>query len=432
MKTVRGFAKARLLLDRSGYLAPEVASEGKNISVEGIVSDIINQVAAQGDAALKAYSEKFDHVKLKTFKVTRREMQQAYKTVDKKLVSDLKLAAKRIERFHMACRERITFSFETNNLGRITRPLHTVGIYVPGGTAAYPSTVLMTAIPARVAGVQKVIMVSPSLRSGNLPAATLVAADIAAVDEIYKIGGAQAIAALAYGTKSIPKVDKICGPGNIFVATAKRQLFGVVDIDGIQGPSEIIIVADKTANPAFCAADLMAQSEHDEMATSILITDSIELARATEREIRTGLNRLSRKETLQHALKTNGLIVIIKNMNEAMELVNLFAPEHLLLMLRQAKKYLPKILNAGCVFIGETSPVVLGDYIAGPSHVLPTGGTARFSSPLGIESFLKTINYVALNRREQNELGPAAARLANKEGLDAHANAIKVRLRQGE
>ena len=286
--------------------------------------------------------------------------------------------------------------FLNNGAGRTARPLSSVGLYVPGGTAAYPSTVLMSAIPARVAGVEKVIMATPPRKDGTIHPATLVAADMAKVDMIFKTGGAQAIAAMAFGTESIPKVNKICGPGNIFVAKAKQLVYGIVDIDGIQGPSEIAVVADDAADASFCAADLIAQSEHDTMATSVFITTSGQLADDVLANIDAQLAKLERKAIAEKALEDNGIIVVVDTIDEAIDLVNRFAPEHLSLMIRNAQSYIDKIRNAGCVLVNNTSPVTIGDYIAGPSHVLPTSGTARFSSSLGIEDFYKFINIISL------------------------------------
>jgi len=426
MQRITGFENAKNALDRRKQ---RLDSGSDFIHVDRPVKDIINEVFQNGDSALFSYTEKFDHVKLINFLVTEEEISQAYKNVNKTLVKELKLAAERISTFHTLCKRQIGMKFELNGLGRITRPLSRVGIYVPGGTAAYPSTVLMTAVPARVAGVEEIIMVSPPQKDGSLPPATLVAADIAGVSKIFKVGGAQAIAALACGTETIPKVNKICGPGNIYVATAKRMVYGTVDIDGIQGPSEVIVVADSKAKPSYCAADLIAQSEHDELASSILLTDSEKLASAVEKEIEIQTSNLNRKKIISAALNSNGIIAVIEGMEEIIELVNMFAPEHLMLMVRNARKYLASIKNAGCIFIGENSPVAIGDYIAGPSHVLPTGGTAIFTSPLSIESFLKTTNYVALNSDQQNYLGPFVIDMATAEGLDAHANAVKIRLK---
>jgi histidinol dehydrogenase len=348
--------------------------------------------------------------------------------VDKKLVSALKLAANRIKKFHSMCKQRLESSFLSQGLGRQISPLNRIGIYVPGGTAAYPSTVLMTATPARVAGVKEIIAVTPPKKDGTIPPVTLVASDIAGINRIFKIGGAQAIAALAFGTESVPKVDKICGPGNAFVVAAKKMVYGTVDIESLPGPSEIIIVADDTADAAFCAADLIAQAEHDPQASAILITTSSKLAKDTDSEIKKQLARLERQPIAAEAIEAQGMIVIVNNLNEAIELVNLYAPEHVSLMLRHATSYIQKIRHAGCICIGDGSPVALGDYIAGPSHVLPTGGSARFSSPLGVEDFLKVTNIIALDEAVGKELGQAAITIAEAEGLKGHAQAMRIRL----
>jgi histidinol dehydrogenase len=286
----------------------------------------------------------------------------------------------------------------------------------------------MMAIPARVAGVEEIIMVSPPGKDGRIPAATLLAADIAKVDRIFKLGGAQAIAALAYGTESIPRVDKICGPGNIFVTLAKKMVFGTVDIDGLEGPSEVVIVADEKANPAFCAADLLAQAEHDALASVILITTSADLADWVDKEIEIQLGKLNRRSTIKKAIDA-GMVVLVDDMAQAVELVNLFAPEHLSIMTSNASALVRKIRNAGCIFVGADSPVVLGDYVAGPSHVLPTGGNARFGSPLGVADFLKVTNVVALDKPGMRRLSRAAVVIAKAEGLDAHAQAVERRTR---
>jgi len=313
-------------------------------------------------------------------------------------------------------------------VGRQISPLNRVGIYVPGGTAAYPSTVLMTAIPARVAGVKEIIVVTPPRKDGTITPAILVATDISGVNRTFKIGGAQAIAALAFGTESVPKVDKICGPGNIFVVTAKKMVYGTVGIENLPGPSEIIIVADDTANASFCAADLLAQAEHDPQASAILITASSKLAKDIDSEIKKQLAELERQPIAAEAIRSQGMIITVNNLNEAIELVNLYAPEHVSLMLRNAASYIQKIRHAGCIFIGSGSPVALGDYIAGPSHVLPTGGSARFSSPLGVEDFLKVTNVIAIDEATGRELGQAAMTIAEAEGLKGHAQAIRIRL----
>ncbi len=435
MITIHGFNNAKPLMTREVPLEFSLASPQsrgkaakKEASITQIVGDIIAEVQGDGDKALFHYTKKLDGVELRALEVTQDEIKQAYQEVDDTLISALKLATNRINEFHTSCKQKLETSFLYHGVGRQVRPLDRVGIYVPGGTAAYPSTVLMTALPARVAGVEEIVMVTPPQKDGTIPAATLVAADIARVNRIFKLGGAQAIAALAYGTKTVPKVDKICGPGNIFVATAKKMVFGVVDIDGIQGPSEVIVVADNSASVSFCAADLIAQAEHDPMASVVLITTSSQLASNIDNEITIQLSNLERQKIAAEAINSRGMVVLVDNLGEAIELVNLYAPEHLLLMVHKADSYIDKIHNAGCIFISDTSPVVLGDYIAGPSHVLPTGGTARFSSPLGIEDFLKVINIVALNKSDQKKLGKAAIDIAEAEGLQGHAQAIKIRL----
>jgi len=424
MRMVEGFSKAKPLLTRG------VPQYGE--SPEDIVKGILAEVRAEGDKALLSYTKKLDGVELDSLEVTRDEISEAYNSVDKALIEALKLAASRIEQFHFLCKKRLEPGFLTHDLGRLIRPLNRVGIYVPGGSAAYPSTVLMSAIPARVAGVNEIFMVTPPKKNGAIPPPTLVAAEIAGVNRVFKIGGAQAIAALAFGTESIPKVDKICGPGNVFVVAAKRMVYGTVDIESLPGPSEIIIVADDTADVSFCAADLIAQAEHDAQASAILITTSSKLAKAVNSEIKKQLVKLKRKTIATEALKSRGMIVLVDNENEAIELVNLYAPEHVSLMLRSASSLAKKIKNAGCIFIGGNSAVALGDYIAGPSHVLPTGGSARFSSPLGIEDFLKITNVIAFDEAVQKELGQAAITIAEAEGLEGHARAIKLRLKDSK
>jgi histidinol dehydrogenase len=421
MRIVEGFQKAKLLLTR------EIPRYGA--APEATVKRILAEVRAKGDKALFTYTKKLDGVELKSLDVSNSEISDAYKKVDKKLLAALKLAADRIEKFHFLCKQRFEPGFLTKGLGRLIRPLNRVGIYVPGGSAAYPSTVLMTAIPARVAGVKEIFVVTPPNKNGVIPSPTLVAADIAGVNRIFKIGGAQAIAALAFGTESVPKVDKICGPGNVFVVAAKRMVYGTVDIESLPGPSEIIIVADDTADASFCAADLIAQAEHDAQASAILITTSSKLAKTVDVEIKKQLAKLERKTIAAKALKSGGMLVVVKSPDEAIELVNMYSPEHVSLMLRNAGSYAQKIRNAGCIFIGGSSPVALGDYIAGPSHVLPTGGSARFSSPLGIEDFLKITNVIGLDEAAGKELGQAAITIAEAEGLEGHAQAIRLRLK---
>jgi histidinol dehydrogenase len=420
MKIVEGLSKAKPLLTR-GVPAYEKASEAA-------VKNILADVQARGDKALIDYTRKLDGVRLKSLEVTEKEISVARKKVDNALVASLKLAADRIEQFHRLCKARLEPGFFIGGLGCLIRPLNRVGIYVPGGTAVYPSTVLMTAIPARVAGVKEIFIVTPPEKTGSVPEPTLVAADIAGVDRVFKIGGAQAIAALAYGTETVPRVDKICGPGNIFVVAAKRMVYGTVDIESLPGPSEIVIVADDTADVSYCASDLIAQAEHDPLASAILITTSKKLAAAVEGEIEKQLSALKRKSIAAKALKSGGLTAVVKSPEEAIELVNLYAPEHVSLMLRDAGSYAPRIENAGCIFIGGDSPVAIGDYVAGPSHVLPTSGSARFSSPLGIQDFLKITNVIALDKAIVKELAEAAITIAEAEGLEGHAEAIRQRL----
>lgn len=437
MIRVEGFDKAKQLLTRKDFLESLAASPrltaqikhifGEELSPQEVVDRIIDDVRNKGDEALFRYTSKLDDVELDSLEVSRQELSAAYGMVDKKLVSALKLAAKRIRDFHFACGCKRGTVFVSPFLGRKVQPLDRVGLYVPGGTAAYPSTVLMTAIPAKVAGVKEIIMVSPPGRNGSIPAPTLVAADVAEVNHVFKVGGAQAIAALAFGTESIPKVDKICGPGNIFVTLAKKVVYGTVGIDGLEGPSEIVIVADETANPVLCAADLLAQAEHDPLASAILITNSPQLANQVDKEVEAQLVELERRSIATEAV-SRGVIVLVNSVDEAIELVNLYAPEHLSLMVSGASSLVSGIHSAGCIFVGEDSPVVLGDYVAGPSHVLPTGGNARFSSPLGVEDFLKFTNIVALDEATMQELSQAAITMAKAEGLDAHAQAIERRL----
>lgn len=436
MRVVEGFQKAKSLLDREVpsyglplYSKTKTKVRSKEPSPEKIVERILADVRGKGDKALFSYTKELDGIEISSLEVSKNEILDAYEKVDKKLVSALKLAANRIKQFHSMCKQRLESSFLSQGLGRQISPLNRVGIYVPGGTAAYPSTVLMTAIPARVAGVKDIILITPPKKDGAVPPATLVAADIAKVNRIFKIGGAQAIAALAFGTESVPKVDKICGPGNIFVITAKRMVYGTVAIESLPGPSEVIVVADDTANVSFCAADLIAQAEHDSQASAILITTSPKLAKDVNSEIKRQLANLERQTIAAEALKSGGMIVVVNSPDEAIELVNLYAPEHVSLMLRGAAGYIQKIRNAGCIFIGGSSPVALGDYIAGPSHVLPTGGSARFSSPLGVEDFLKVTNVIALDKATGKELGQAAITIAEAEGLEGHAQAIRLRLK---
>ncbi len=436
MIIIEGFQRAKSALSRQTPtefypVSPALRQRLKKMfgtdDPEQAVRQIINEVRSRGDAALFDYTLKIDGIELTSLEVSKQQIADAYQEVDSELVSALKLAAERIRSFHTT--QKGIWSGATGlGLGQLIRPLERIGIYVPGGTASYPSTVLMTAIPARVAGVKEIILVSPPRLNGTVPPPTLVAADIAQVDRFFGVGGAQAIAALAFGTESIPRVDKICGPGNIFVVLAKKLVYGVVDIDGLQGPSEVLIIADETANPKYCAADLLAQAEHDPLASAILITTSPRLAEEVNQEVEQQLQHLNRQAIAAESLENRGKIVVVTNVDEAIELANLYAPEHLCLVVDKATAYIDKVSNAGCIFIGENSPVVLGDYVAGPSHVLPTGGTARFSSPLNIGDFIKFINLVNIDKASLKQLGQAASTIARAEGFEAHAKAVEKRL----
>jgi histidinol dehydrogenase len=434
MRRVKGFNEARQLLARENFWEPFAASRGLApqtkqvfLSVQKAVDCIIGDVRDEGDKALFDYTEKLDGVPLDSLEVDRREIIAAYSIINKEVMSALEFAAGRIRDFHAACGHKTGLIRVDRHLGQQILPLQRVGVYVPGGRAAYPSTVLMMAIPAKVAGVKEIIMVSPPGKDGRIPAPTLVAADIAKVNHIFKVGGAQAIAGLAFGTESIPRVDKICGPGNIFVTLAKKMVYGIVDIDGLEGPSEIVIIADDRAKPALCAADLLAQAEHDPLASVVLITTSADLARRLDQEIEMQMRELRRRSSIKKAIDA-GMLVLVDDMAQAVELANLFAPEHLSIMASNASTLARKVRNAGCIFIGENSPVVLGDYVAGPSHVLPTGGSARFGSPLGVADFLKVTNIIALDKPTMQKLSEPAAKIAKAEGLDAHAQTAALRV----
>jgi len=398
-------------------------------SITEAVERIIADVASHGDRAVRSYTLKFDGVGLENFEVKRDEIEQAYNTCDKEFISAMENAKERIWDYH---RRQLKESWITNNqkgimLGQLYNPLERVGIYVPGGTAAYPSSVLMNAIPAKVAGVKEIIMVTPPTSQGGINKNILAAAKIAGVDKVYSIGGAQAVAALAYGTETIGKVDKIVGPGNIYVAAAKRMVFGRVDIDMIAGPSEVLIIADETANPRYVAADMLSQAEHDTLASSILLTTSRDVAQATLKEIEIQLEGLSRKDITEKALRSYAAILVVDSIDEAIEFANGIAPEHLELVVSEPFSVLGSIKNAGAIFVGEYSPEPLGDYYAGPNHTLPTGGTARFFSPLGVDDFVKKSSLIYYDRASLEKSKDDIIKIAMEEGLDAHANSIKVR-----
>jgi histidinol dehydrogenase len=437
LKIIEGFQLAKPILSRRVPaelypISPALRQRLKEMfgtdDPEQAVRQIVDEVRDRGDASLFDYTLKIDGIKITSLEVSKQQIAGAYQEVDEGLLSALKLAADQIRSFYSVQKNSFWSGGTKPDSGQLIRPLERVGVYAPGGTACYPSTVLMTAIPAKVAGVREVILVTPPRGEGGIPAPTLVAADIAQVDRIFCVGGAQAIGALAFGTESIPKVDKICGPGNIFVVLAKKLVYGAVDIDGLQGPSEVLIIADEEANPKYCAADLLAQAEHDPLASSILITTSRRLADKVSQEVEQQLESLERQAIAAESLKNRGMLVVVANIDEAIELSNLYAPEHLCLMMQKAASYVDKLSNAGCIFIGENSTVVFGDYVAGPSHALPTGGTARFSSPLNILDFIKIIDLVTIDGVSLKQLGPAAVTMARAEGFEAHARSVEKRL----
>ena len=395
------------------------------------VSNIIEDVRKNGDKALKAYTEKFDRVMLDDFEVSIEELDECFIKVEKNFIENLEEAKENIEYYHNAQKGRGFILNKDNGifLGQRVIPLDSVGVYVPGGTAAYPSSVLMNVIPAKVAGVKEIIMITPPNKEGKLNPYIGVAAKIAGVSKIYKVGGAQGIAALANGTESIPRVDKIVGPGNVFVATAKRLVFGKVDIDMIAGPSEILVIADEKANPKYIAADLMSQAEHDRLASSILVTTSKKLYKDVEKELEIQIRELDRKEIIEESLKNYGKAIICNSIEECIEVSNRFAPEHLELMVDNSMELLGKVRHAGSVFLGNNTPEPVGDYFGGTNHVLPTNGTARFYSALSVDSFIKKSSFLYYSEEAIKRDGEKIINIANKEGLTAHANSVKARLK---
>ena len=394
-------------------------------SVEAILSD----VRTRGDEAVTEYTRRFDGTEPLLAPIEREQLRRLVESCDPDVYAALERAAENIRDFHRRQVQQSWLTTQENGvvMGQRIRGLARVGIYVPGGTAAYPSSVLMNAIPAKIAGVKEIVMVTPPPKNGGFNAAVMAAAYIAGVDTVHLCGGAQAVAALAYGTKSIEKVDKIVGPGNIYVATAKRLLFGVVDIDMSAGPSEILILADETAEPSYLAADLMSQAEHDPLASAILLTTSEEIARQTVAEVERQVDTLSRADIIRRSLKDYGAIIVCRDMDEAVDFANRLAPEHLEVMCADPMAYLGRLDNAGSVFLGKYSPEPLGDYYAGPNHVLPTSGTARFFSPLSVDSFVKKSSFISYNRTALEEAKDDIVTIAMEEGLDAHANSIRVR-----
>lgn len=398
---------------------------------EKVVAEIIEQVKSRKEEAIFEYSLKFDKCELtkETFEVTRAEIEEAYTQIDAHFIEVMKASAANIRAYHEKQKRNSWFGAKEDGtiLGQKITPMHSVGVYVPGGKAAYPSTTLMNVVPAKVAGVPNIIMTTPAGADGKVNAATLVAADIAGVDRIFKVGGAQAIAALAYGTDMIPKVDKIVGPGNIFVALAKRAVYGHVSIDSIAGPSEILVLADETATPRYVAADLLSQAEHDEMASAILITTSAELAQKVSDEIDGFLTQLSRRAIIEKSLENYGYILVAPDMNTAIEAVNEIASEHLEILTANPFDTMTKVRNAGAIFLGEYSSEPLGDYYAGPNHVLPTNGTAKFFSPLNVDDYVKKSSIISYSREALEKVHEDIELFAQKEGLTAHANSIHVR-----
>lgn len=428
IKTVKGDKARRIafvedLKSRAGQAGP---------AVEKAVAEIVNTVRQEGDSAVKDYSRKFDGWTPDSLELSRLEMEQLARECDPAFLDSLKLAAENIRAFHRRQKQQSRIDPMSNGVitGQRVRGLHRVGVYVPGGTAGYPSSVLMNVIPAKVAEVGEIVMVTPPGRAGKPDANIIAAALIAGVDRVFLMGGAQAAAALAFGTETVPKVDKIVGPGNIYVATAKKQLYGTVDIDMIAGPSEILILADHTADPEYLAADLMSQAEHDPLASAILITDSQQLAESAVEALYRQLETLSRKDIIERSLDRFGAVIVCNDMEEAVEFANDLAPEHLEVCCENPFGYLGRLDNAGSVFLGNYAPEPLGDYFAGANHVLPTGGTARFFSPLSVDDFIKKSSFIYYPKEELLNAAPHIIRLAETEELTAHANSIRVRLKE--
>ncbi len=410
--------------------ADEIFSRGESsFDVADIVTDIINNVRKNGDKALFEYCEKFDKAKLSSLEVTEEEIEEAFASVEPRFIEIIKTAAHNIRNFHQ---KQVRNSFIINDkdgivTGQKVTPIEKVGLYVPGGTAAYPSTVLMDSIPAKIAGCSEICIATPPSADGKVNPVILAAAKIAGVDRIFKMGGAQAVAALAYGTETVPKVDKIVGPGNAFVAEAKRQVFGRVSIDMIAGPSEILVIADGKSNPKFVAADLLSQAEHDKMASSVLVTDSMDLALKVRDEIENQLKELPREEIARESIDNNGKIIVADKISDVLDVANEIAPEHLELCVDNPFDYLDKIKNAGSIFMGRYCPEALGDYYSGANHTLPTSGTARFSSPLSVDDFVKKSQYTYYTKEALSKVAEDVAFFAKKEGLDAHARSAAIR-----
>jgi histidinol dehydrogenase len=401
-----------------------------SLGLEKEVRSILNAVRKQGDKALIHYTQIFDDVRLpiRQLRVEPKEIAQAYQKISRGFLATLERASRRIRKFHQLMSRRSISSLEKGiRLGQMIRPLERVGIYVPGGKASYPSTVLMAAIPAKVAGVEEIVMTTPPHPDGISPP-VLVAADLAGVNQIYRVGGSQAIAALAFGTASIPRVDKIVGPGNLYVATAKRLVYGMVDVDMVAGPSEILIVSDDKTPSAYVASDLISQAEHDEMALTILVTPSESFGRRVRQEVERQLSFLKREKIARSSLQRRGAILIVRNLDQAMELANRIAPEHLEICVQKPSSLLKRVRHAGAVFLGSHTPEAIGDYLAGPNHILPTAGTARFSSPLGVEDFMKRTSLIRFTREALRRFEKDIQRFARWEGLEGHYQSVHLRM----
>lgn len=436
MQVIQGFTQAQQTMKRSiqedWQLVPKGLREsfaerfGEAMSPADAVARILEEVRTNGDRAVRKYSLQLDGTDPTCLEVPQTDWEIAFQNTPTKLKEAMQVAAKRIQSFHQASLPK-SWMDNTQGYGERFTPLERVGIYIPGGTAAYPSSVLMTAIPARVAGVNEIIITTPMSRGGPPDESVLAAAHIAGVDRVYQIGGAQAIAALAYGTETIPKVDMVCGPGGIFVTLAKRMVYGTVGVDGLYGPSETIIIADKDADPVLCAADLLAQAEHDPLASPIIITTSEQFLANMMESVSSQLSQLNRNQIARSALDGQGTAIIVDTLEDAIALANMYAPEHLCLSISNPWDWVDRVRNAGGIFIGSGSPEVLGDYVAGPSHVMPTGATARFSSPLGVHQFLKVTSLVGMHSDLVRELSEAGQIIAEAEGLTAHAEAFRLR-----
>ncbi len=442
MKRLRGIEEVRrFVAERSSLAAaddvPQAVAQriealfGRPMTPSELVAHILREVRLRGDEAIRELSSRIDGFQLEEMEVSEEELRAAREQVSTKLFVALELAAQRVHDFASAALAKTWHDFDTG-LGELVVPMDRVGLYVPGGTAAYPSTVIMTAVTARAAGVRELIMCTPPRQESGVEPAVAAAAHIARVDRVFRVGGAQAIAAMAYGTASVPAVDMVCGPGNIFVTLAKQQLYGQVGIDGLYGPTETAAVADDSTDPRLCAADLLAQAEHDLLATPVLVTISEQVGNRVEEEIERQLAGQERREIMMASLEGQGTTVLVKDLEEAIEVANLFAPEHLCLMVKEPWLWIGRVRNAGTVFMGERSPEVMGDYVAGPSHTIPTQGTARFSSYLGAHQFLKRIPVVALDPDLVRRLAPAAATIARAEGFTGHARAAELRVEAGE